>query len=151
MFQMYSKVIQFHIYIHTHILLFPILFHHGLLLIQDIEYRSLCYMVGPCGLSIWYTECVSLNPKFPIYSSPPPWEPSCFQAWYLRQELWSQAVWIGILALSLSNWVTLGKHFISLSLGFLFLQNRKNNSAYRTEKLWRFIEIILRHLAHSKE
>ena len=49
---MYSKVIQFYIHIHIHIILFQILFHYGLLLIQDIEYRSLCYMVGPCGLSM---------------------------------------------------------------------------------------------------
>ena len=30
-----------------------ILFHYGLL--QDIEYSSLCYTVGPCCLSILYT------------------------------------------------------------------------------------------------
>ena len=39
------------IYIHTHNL-FHVLFHYGLL--QDIEYSSLCYTVGPCCLSIWY-------------------------------------------------------------------------------------------------
>ena len=35
------------IYIH---ILFHILFHYGLL--QDIEYSSLCYTVGPCWLSL---------------------------------------------------------------------------------------------------
>ena len=33
-------------------ILFPILFHNGLP--QDIEYRSLCYTVGTCCLSILY-------------------------------------------------------------------------------------------------
>ena len=45
-----------HIYIHTHThtyILFHILFHYGLL--QDIEYSSLCYTVGSCGLTILYT------------------------------------------------------------------------------------------------
>ena len=61
-FLVYSKVIHLHIYMcvciyifrytHTHIyFLFQILFHYGLL--QDIEYTSLCYTVGPC-LSILY-------------------------------------------------------------------------------------------------
>ena len=35
------------VYIHTHTL-FQILFHYSLL--QDIEYSSLCYTVGPCCL-----------------------------------------------------------------------------------------------------
>ena len=34
------------IYIYTS---FHILFHYGLS--QDIEYNSLCYTIGPCGLS----------------------------------------------------------------------------------------------------
>ena len=42
---LYSSVIQLYIYI-----LFHMLFHYGLS--QDIEYRSLCYTVGPCCLSI---------------------------------------------------------------------------------------------------
>ena len=37
------------IYIYVYIL-FHILFHYGLL--QDTEYSSLCYTVGPCCLSI---------------------------------------------------------------------------------------------------
>ena len=35
-------------------ILFKILFHYRLL--QDIEYSSLCYTVGPCWLSILYTN-----------------------------------------------------------------------------------------------
>ena len=38
-------------YIHIH-LFFNILFHYGLL--QDTEYSSLCYTVGPCCLPILY-------------------------------------------------------------------------------------------------
>ena len=41
--------IYIYIYTHTHNL-FHVLFHYGLL--QDIEYSSLCYTVGPCCLSI---------------------------------------------------------------------------------------------------
>ena len=57
MFQVYSKVIQLCICIYTHtyiyiLFLFQILFHYRLL--QDIEYSSLCYTVGPCCLSILY-------------------------------------------------------------------------------------------------
>ena len=44
---MYSKVIQLYIYVY---ILFQILFHYRLL--QDFEYSSLCYTVGPCCLSI---------------------------------------------------------------------------------------------------
>ena len=37
--------------IHLHIyIVFYILLHYGLS--QDVEYSSLCYTVGPCGLSI---------------------------------------------------------------------------------------------------
>ena len=39
----------YYIYIY---ILFYILFHYGLS--QDIDYSSLCYMVGPCYLSILY-------------------------------------------------------------------------------------------------
>ena len=38
--------------LHIIYILFHILFHYGLL--QDIEYSSLCYTVGPCCLSILY-------------------------------------------------------------------------------------------------
>ena len=80
-FQVYSKVIQFYIYIyiyiHTHMCIyiytyiynvpFQILFHYRLL--QDIDYSSLCYTVGPCCL--FYVQwCVSVNPKLLIYPSP---------------------------------------------------------------------------------
>ena len=47
---LFSKVTQLYIYIY---ILVYILFHCGLL--QDIEYSSLCYAVGPCCLSILYT------------------------------------------------------------------------------------------------
>ena len=40
-----------HVYIYIYIL-FNILFHYDLL--QDIEYSSLCYTVGPCCLPILY-------------------------------------------------------------------------------------------------
>ena len=43
MFQVHSKVIQ--LFIYTYII-FKIIFHYRLL--QDIEYSSLCYKVGPC-------------------------------------------------------------------------------------------------------
>ena len=56
-FLVYSKVIQ--LYIHIRILLHT-LFHYDLL--QDIEYSSLCYTVGPCCLSILYI--VVLYPVF---------------------------------------------------------------------------------------
>lgn len=48
MFQVYSKVIQ----LNTHIYPFSDCFHYRLL--QDIEYSSLCYTVGPCCVSILY-------------------------------------------------------------------------------------------------
>ena len=50
MFHMYGKVIQF---AHTYIL-FQIFFHYRLL--QDIEYSSLCYRVGPFCVSVLYIE-----------------------------------------------------------------------------------------------
>ena len=49
-FQVYSKVIQSNIYMY---LLFQILFPYKLL--HNIEYGSLCYTVGPCSLSGFYT------------------------------------------------------------------------------------------------
>ena len=39
-----------------------ILFHYRLL--QDIEYNSLCYIVGPCCLSIVYTLKAMVFPVF---------------------------------------------------------------------------------------
>ena len=47
MVQVYSKVIQLHTF-------FQILFYYRLL--QDIEYSSLCYIVGLNCLSILYLE-----------------------------------------------------------------------------------------------
>ena len=46
-------------------ILFQICFPHRLL--QNIEYSFLCYMVGPCWLSILYIVVVYVNPKFLIY------------------------------------------------------------------------------------
>ena len=44
---------QLHIHTHTHThILFRILFHYGLS--QDTEHSSLCYLIGPCCLSIAY-------------------------------------------------------------------------------------------------
>ena len=48
---MYSKVIQLYIYMH---ILFHIIFHNDLL--QDIEYSSPCYAVGPCCLFIYFLK-----------------------------------------------------------------------------------------------
>lgn len=61
-FQVYSKMIVIYIFIYIYIIcifilfvylyiysFFYIRFHYGLL--QDIECSSLCYTVGPCGLS----------------------------------------------------------------------------------------------------
>ena len=64
-------------YIH-YIILFHILFHHGLS--QDAEYNSLSYIVGPCCLSILYvTVCIcwaqtpnpSLLLPLPLHSGQP--------------------------------------------------------------------------------
>ena len=47
--------------------LYHILFHYNLL--QDTEYSSLCYVVGPCCLSVLYTVVgISLHPAFPFYN-----------------------------------------------------------------------------------
>ena len=76
-FLVHSKVIQLYTRTYTYIciFLFQILFHYSLL--QDIEYGSLCYTVGPCCLSILYTVVLSANPKLLIYPSLSPfplWE-----------------------------------------------------------------------------
>ena len=42
-----------HIYIYIFFFLFQILFHYRLL--QDTEYGSTCYIIGPCWLLILYT------------------------------------------------------------------------------------------------
>ena len=44
-----------HTHTHTHIhILFHIYFHYDLL--QVIQYASICYIVGPCCLSLLYTQ-----------------------------------------------------------------------------------------------
>ena len=69
---MYSKVIQFYIYYIIYIIyiyiLFQILFHYRLL--QDIEYSSLCYTVGPSSLSILYIVVCIYQPQTPNLSLP---------------------------------------------------------------------------------
>ena len=57
------------IYIYVYVYFFYILFHYTLL--QDIEYQSLCYRVGPFWLSILYAV-VYFNPKLLVYPSPTP-------------------------------------------------------------------------------
>ena len=52
-------------YIYIYIYLLKILFHYRLL--QDKEYSSLCYTVGPCYLSILYIVVIYFNSKFLIY------------------------------------------------------------------------------------
>ena len=47
---LYNKVVQFYIYT---CIIFHSLFYDSLL--QDFEYSSLCYTVGPCCLSILYS------------------------------------------------------------------------------------------------
>ena len=49
-------------------ILFQILFHYTLL--QDIEYDSPCYTVGPCCYLFSIQQFVSVNPKLLIYPSP---------------------------------------------------------------------------------
>ena len=47
--------IHTHTHTHTHIhILFHIYFHYDLL--QVIQYASICYIVGPCCLSLLYTQ-----------------------------------------------------------------------------------------------
>ena len=54
-------MIQLYKYIYTYV--FHILFHY--VSPQNIEYRSLCYTLGPC-ISILFTIAASVNPKLPI-------------------------------------------------------------------------------------
>ena len=72
-FQLYIKVIQLHthtcIYIHS---IFQIIFSYSLS--QNIEQSSLCYIVGPCWLSVLYIV-VNVHPKAPELSLPPGKDP----------------------------------------------------------------------------
>ena len=52
----------------TEYISFQMLFHYRLL--QDIEYRSLCYTVGPVGYFMYISVYV-FNPKLLIYPSCP--------------------------------------------------------------------------------
>ena len=61
---------------YVYIIIFQTVFHYGLL--QDNEYSSLCYIVGPFWLSILYIVVYIINSKFQIYTSPNPitlWKP----------------------------------------------------------------------------
>ena len=56
--------------------IFCILFYYSLL--QDIEYSSLCYTIGPHCLSILYIMvciCESQTPKASLPNHPPSWQP----------------------------------------------------------------------------
>ena len=64
--QQTDSVIYIYIYIY---ILFQILFSYRLL--QNIEYSSLCYTVGPCWLSVLHIVVYMLI-NLLIYPSPPP-------------------------------------------------------------------------------
>ena len=67
-FQVYSTVILLRIHRHTY-LLSQLLFHYRLL--QNSQYNSLFYTVGPCCLFYIYQYIfVYVNPKLLIYPSP---------------------------------------------------------------------------------
>jgi len=73
-----SKMIQIYIFF------FNILFHYRLL--QDIEYRSLCYRVGLCWLPILYIVVCVFQPQTPNLSLfPPPlwWPYVCCLYWWV--------------------------------------------------------------------
>ena len=50
-----------YIYMYVYIYNFQVLFHYSLL--QNIEYSSLCYTVGPCWLSVYYSSVYLLIPN----------------------------------------------------------------------------------------
>ena len=56
---------------HMCIYSFTYSFHFDLL--QDIEYSSLSYTIGPCCLSILYILVCIYSPHNPIHPTPPPW------------------------------------------------------------------------------
>ena len=56
-------------YIYT---LFHILFHYGIL--QDIEYRSLCYTIGPCFICFTYSGLYLLVPNSQFIPPPFPFD-----------------------------------------------------------------------------
>ena len=77
MFQVYSTMIQFYIYIY---ILFQILFHYKLL--QEIEYSSLCYTVCGC---VWHSCSIMsdlCDPWIVAHQTPLSIE-------FSRQEYWS--------------------------------------------------------------
>ena len=68
-FQVYSKMIQLYIYIYIR---FQILFHYRFL--QDIDFSSLCYIVGPCCLSLLYIVVYISEKAMAPYSSTLAWK-----------------------------------------------------------------------------
>ena len=67
-----QSVSVIHIYVYKYVL-FQILFHFRLL--QDNEYSSLCYAVGPCCLRVLYIVvgiCLSQTPNLSPLPCPPP-------------------------------------------------------------------------------
>ena len=105
---MYSKEIQFFIYIHVYVYIyiyvFHILFHYRLL--QGTEYSSLCYTISPCCTSILYIiVCIC----------------------------WSQVPNLSLLYLS--PLVTLSLFSISVSLFLMYLINWTYNQKPLTTNL----------------
>ena len=71
MFPVHSKVIQ--VYIYTYII-FEVILHYKLL--QDIDYSSLCYTIGPCCFSTLYIVVYICLSQTPSLSLCPPSTPS---------------------------------------------------------------------------
>jgi len=68
-FQVYSTVIQLYMLIYMYyVFYFYTLFHYRSL--QDIDYISLCYTVGPCWLSILCICCCSVAKSCSTFCSP---------------------------------------------------------------------------------
>ena len=111
-FLLYSKVIQFYIYIHsyTYILFLNIISHHGLP--QEIGYSSLCCTVGPyclfffffffflffglfLGPCLWHMEVpqargqIGAAVAYATATATAAWDPSCiFELHHSSQQCW---------------------------------------------------------------
>ena len=60
--------VHIHMYMYIYMYSFNILFHYGLS--KDIGYSSPCYTVGPIDYLSYISYFASINPKWPILSSP---------------------------------------------------------------------------------